>query len=125
MRWQQILSEYNISFEYVRGGENTFADGLSRRPDLRLMLVSAVAYIDHLLKEMKDGCRHIVEAKRLVRKDRAATPSTRTPYRILYGLLYHVADGKNRVFFFLTTSNCVAHDRSIPRFVCFWSFRLA
>ena len=84
--------------EYVRGSEDTFADGLSRRPDLRLMVVSAVADIDHLLKEMKDGCRHSVEAKRLVGKSRAATPSTRTPYRILHGLLYHVADGKHRVF---------------------------
>ena len=61
-------------------------------------LVSAVAAIDHLLKEMKDGCRYNVQAKRLVGKARAATPSTRTPYRILHGLLYHVADGKHRVF---------------------------
>ena len=98
VRWQQFLSEYNLSVEYVRGSENTFADGLSRRPDFRLMLVSAVADIDHLLKEMKDGCRHSVEAKRLVGKARAATPSTRTPYRILHGLLYHVANGKHRVF---------------------------
>ena len=98
MRWQQFLSEYNLSVEYVRGSENTFTDGLSRRPDLRLMLVSAVAGIDHLLKEMKDGCGHSVEPKRFVGKVRAATPSTCSPYCILHGFLYHVSDGKHRVF---------------------------
>ena len=34
VRWQQFLSEYNLSVEYVRGNENTFADGLSCMPDL-------------------------------------------------------------------------------------------
>ena len=98
VRWQQFLSEYNLAVEYVPGRDNTFADGLSRRPDLRLMLVSAVADVDHLLKEIKDGCRFNHEAKRLVGKARSATPSARTPYRLLHGLLYHVLHGKHRVF---------------------------
>ena len=88
-----------MSVEYVRGSENTFAHGLSRRPYLRLMLVSAIADIDHLLKEIKDSCRYNVEAKRLVGKARVATPSTRTPHRLPHRLLYHVADGKHCVFF--------------------------
>ena len=97
-RWQQFLSEYNLSVEYVHGCENTFADGLSRRPDLRLMLVSAFADVYHFLKEIQDGCRYRVYAKRLVGKAQAAAPSTRTPYCLLHGLRCHVSGGKHRVF---------------------------
>ena len=57
-----------MSQQYVRGCENTFADGLFCRPDLRFMLVSAVTNADYLLKEIKEGCRCNVEAMRLVGK---------------------------------------------------------
>ena len=45
VRWQQFLSEFNIEVSYVPGAENDFADGLSRRPDLRLMAVGAICAV--------------------------------------------------------------------------------
>ena len=32
-RWQEFLADYDFSIEYVRGGENTVADALSRMPE--------------------------------------------------------------------------------------------
>jgi hypothetical protein len=40
---------------YVPGKSNVFADGLSRRPNLRLMVVGAVGGVDSFLKEICAG----------------------------------------------------------------------
>ena len=55
VRWQQFLSEFNIEISYVRGAENHFADGLTRRPDLRLMIIGAVAPYDPWLQRIKQA----------------------------------------------------------------------
>ena len=41
VRWPQFLSELNSSVEHVSGSVNSFVDGLSRRDDLRIMLVAS------------------------------------------------------------------------------------
>ena len=33
MRWAEFLSQYDYDIHYVKGEENTVADGLSRLPD--------------------------------------------------------------------------------------------
>jgi hypothetical protein len=63
VRWQQYLSEYNLSVSYVPGAVYSFADGLSRRPDLRL-LVTAAPY-DPWLSKIKDAVKHDPEAIKL------------------------------------------------------------
>jgi hypothetical protein len=55
VRWQTFLSEYNLQVAYIPGSANVFADGLSRRPDLRLMLVGALGSVDGFLKSITDG----------------------------------------------------------------------
>jgi hypothetical protein len=41
---------------YIPGCANVFADGLSRRPDLCLMLIGAAAPYDPWLKRIKAAC---------------------------------------------------------------------
>jgi hypothetical protein len=56
VRWQQFLSEFNLQVAYVLGTANVFADGLSHRPDLRLMFVGATALYDPWLSGIQDSC---------------------------------------------------------------------
>ena len=53
-RWQSFMSEYNL-VAYVPGKENGFADGLSRRADLLLMAIGALAPYDPWLKRISDA----------------------------------------------------------------------
>ena len=46
VRWQQYLSEYSLAMSYVPGQANVFAEGLSRRHDLRLMVVGTFGGVD-------------------------------------------------------------------------------
>jgi hypothetical protein len=62
-RWQQFLSDYNLSISYTPGSVNNFADGLSRRPDFRL-LVTAAPY-DPWLSKIEDAFKHDAEAVKL------------------------------------------------------------
>ena len=68
VRWQQFLSEFNLQVHYVPGSTITFADGLSRRPDIRLMLISAFVPVDDVLSEIKAGLHHTREGKHVFRK---------------------------------------------------------
>lgn len=52
VRWQQFLTSFNLRVTHLAGKENTFADGLSRRHDLRLMLASAYAMLDPAAKSI-------------------------------------------------------------------------
>lgn len=52
IRWQQLLMSYNIRIHHVSGKSNVFADGLSRRPDLLLMLISASTVLDPLDRDI-------------------------------------------------------------------------
>lgn len=85
VRWQQYLSEYSLSVEYVQGSANRFADGLLRRSDLRLMMVGASADIDTFLVSVKNGYQHDSEARKLLAKVRAGARSS-CAYRILHGV---------------------------------------
>jgi hypothetical protein len=49
------LSEHNLAISYVLGKANVFADGLSRRPDLRMMIVGALGGVDSFMKEICEG----------------------------------------------------------------------
>jgi hypothetical protein len=64
VRWQTFLSEYNLQVGHIPGPENTFADGLSRLADLRLMAVGALGTVDGVLKSIADG----VQTDRVAKK---------------------------------------------------------
>jgi hypothetical protein len=65
VRWQQFLSDYNLSISYVLGSLNYFGDGLSRRPVLRVFVTSAAAPYDPWLSRIKDAFKHDAEAVKL------------------------------------------------------------
>lgn len=97
VRWQTFLSEYNLQVGYIAGPDNVFADGLSRRADLRLMAVGALGTVDSMLKNICDG----------IQKDRLATKHYRTAqqsgkrnntYKLLHGVLYYQSRGVFRVY---------------------------
>lgn len=95
VRWQQYLSEYNLEVNYVPGSVNSFADGLSRRADLRLMLVSAFIPYDEVLSEIKAGLHSTAEGKRMMGKGRSKSCSE---FQLRHGLLYYVHKGAHRVY---------------------------
>ena len=100
VRWQQSLSEFNLSVEYVPGASNNFADGLSRKPDLRLMLVGAAADIDPFMVRIKEGIRQDPQASKLLHKASSMPRGeVSTGYRVMHGVLFYVDDrGRHRIY---------------------------
>jgi hypothetical protein len=104
VRWQTFLSEYNLKVAYVPGDANNFADGLSRRPDLKLMLIGAVAPYDPWLSRITKAAQSDAETQRL-RKRAMQRSSTATKaladterYELHQGVLFFRAKGLLRVF---------------------------
>jgi hypothetical protein len=89
LRWQTFLSEYNLQVSYIPGPENVFADGLSRRPDLRLMLVGALGSVDNVLKSIVDGIKSDLVAMKHYRQALNAGKRTNSHYCLLHGVLYY------------------------------------
>jgi hypothetical protein len=98
VRWQQYLSEYNLSVSYVPGKANVFADGLSRRPDLRLMVVGALGGVDSFLKEICEGLQHKRVAKKCWNQARAANKTSKTPYCLLHGVLHYTSGCLHKIY---------------------------
>lgn len=100
VRWQTFLSEYNLEIAYVPGATNNFADGLSRRPDLRLMAVAAMAPYDGWLQRIQAAYKNDQPTQALIKRARNNT-SVRTKsdhYTLLHGILYWSAQGTMRVY---------------------------
>ena len=95
VRWQQHLSEFNLQVHYVPGSSNTFADGLSRRPDLRLMLVAAFVPYDDVLTQIKAGLHQTSEGKRMLGKARSRSNSD---LQYKHDLLYFTRNGIHRLY---------------------------
>jgi hypothetical protein len=88
VRWQLFLSEYNLQVAYVPGAVNTFADGLSRRPDLRLMFIGAVAPYDSWLSHILTAYSQDPIASKLLKT--ATNFKQNATYRKAHGVLYYV-----------------------------------
>jgi RNase H-like domain found in reverse transcriptase/Integrase zinc binding domain/Integrase core domain len=101
IRWQQFLTSFDLQITYIPGKSNGFADGLSRRPDLRLMLVAASADLDPVL-------RRILAAQKQDRTARVHFAAARAPgasscWCVVNGVLYHSDERQQlRVFVPLT-----------------------
>jgi hypothetical protein len=97
VRWQTFLSEYNLQVSYVPGPDNVFADGLSRRVDLRLMAVGALGTVDGFLKDICDGIKHDRLALRHYKAAKQGSKRNQQ-YRLLHGVLYYHSQGLLRVY---------------------------
>jgi hypothetical protein len=89
LRWQQYLSESNIAISYVPGKVDVFADGLSRRPDLRFMMIGALGGVHQFLREICEGVQKSRLAKKCWNEARAANKTSKTPYKLLHSVLYY------------------------------------
>ena len=96
MRWQTFLAEFNLEISYVPGKDNVFADGLSRRPDLRLMLVGALAPYDPWLSRIAAGFAHDAVARKL--RSQATGPMRDRSYHTINDVLYYNSGGSLRVY---------------------------
>ena len=96
VRWQQFLSEYNLMVKYLPGDVNNFADGLSRRPDLRLMIIGAVAPYDGWLSRIQKAVRDCHDSKALLNKARQGPHrvSSTSAYVLQHHVLYLNRDGR-------------------------------
>ena len=85
IRWQQELTHFNLTVKHVAGSENIFADGLSRRPDLRVMLTSASAMLDPVASQIVKEQRKEPFARK--RMQDALHPRTITNWKLHSGIL--------------------------------------
>jgi RNase H-like domain found in reverse transcriptase/Reverse transcriptase (RNA-dependent DNA polymerase)/Integrase zinc binding domain/Integrase core domain/Retroviral aspartyl protease len=101
VRWQSFLSDYNLEVVYIPGSMNDFADGLSRRPDLRLMVIGACAPYDPWLARIKGAYETDLSAKTLIRQAKQGPILMQTGaghYELLHGVLYFVSEGLRKVY---------------------------
>ena len=100
VRWQQFLSEYSLMVKYLQGDVSNFADGLSRRPDLRLMIIGAVAPYDGWLSRIQKAVRDCHDSKALLNKARQGPHrvSSTSAYVLHNDVLYFNRDGRYRVY---------------------------
>jgi hypothetical protein len=94
------MSEYNLQVAYVPGKTNDFADGLSRRPDLRLMAVGALAPYDPWLKRINDAVSVCAEAQKFRKQalQRSELDPISNGFVLHHGVLFYRNDGLLRVY---------------------------
>jgi hypothetical protein len=96
IRWQQFLSDENLEVVYIPGSANDFANGLSRRPDLRLMIIGAIAPYDNWLSRIKAAYSVDLAAKDLLGRAKQGPVLSNTGhghFELMHGVLYFVAKG--------------------------------
>lgn len=96
VRWQQFLTSYNLQIHHLAGKENVFADGLSRRPDLRLMLTSACTVLDPATKAIVQSQRKDSFARK--RMQDAQNPNVKTNWKLVSGTLMFGGDDLLRLY---------------------------
>jgi hypothetical protein len=96
VRWQQLLTSFNLSIHHLAGKENVFADGFSRRPDLRLMLTSACSMLDPVLQDITQNQRKENFARK--RMQDAQNPNTMTNWKLVSGTLMFAGDDHLRFY---------------------------
>ena len=96
VRWQTFLSEFNLVISYLPGADNHFADGLSRRPDLRLMAIGAIAPYDPWLQRIQQAYELDPAARKLYRQSTSYKQNQR--FKRAFGVLYFTAEGAHRVY---------------------------
>jgi RNase H-like domain found in reverse transcriptase len=95
VRWQTFLSEYNLQIAYVPGKTSTFADGLSRRPDLRLLMIGAVAPYHPWLKRVVAAYQRDPVVLDVLQR---AKTQKADMFDVVSGVLYDVYDARYRVY---------------------------
>jgi hypothetical protein len=100
VRWQAFMSEYILQVSYVPGNDNDFADGLSRRPDLRLMVVGALAPYDPGLKRINHAVAVNAEVQKLRKQalQRSGAVSKTDGFVLQHGVLFYNNKGLLKVY---------------------------
>jgi hypothetical protein len=96
VRWQQFLTSFNLRVHHIAGKTNDFADGLSRRPDLRVMLTSASAMLDPAAKGIIAEQKKESFARK--RMQDAQSPGVRTNWKLVSGVLMFAGDAQLRLY---------------------------
>jgi hypothetical protein len=96
VRWQQFLTSFNLRVHHVAGKANCFADGLSRRPDLRILLTSASAMLDPVARDIVQAQRKEQFARK--RMQDAQNPNIRTHWKLVSGILMFAGDAQLRLY---------------------------
>jgi hypothetical protein len=98
-RWSELLANLDLHIEYTPGKLNTVPDALSRRPDLRMLLLAALvatAPSTHMLRRIRTAYPTDPTAVHLLR---TATSAKANPaYRSISGMLYFVDEGRYRLY---------------------------
>jgi hypothetical protein len=96
VRWQQSLTSFNLNISLLAGKENVFADGLSRRRDLRLMLTSACSMLNPVLKDVTQHQRKENFARKCMQD--AQNSNTKTKSKLVSGTLMFAGDDHLRLY---------------------------
>ena len=96
VRWQTFLCEFDLEISYLPGADNHFADGLSRRPDLRLMAIGAIAPYDPWLQRIQQAYESDPAARKLYRQSTGYKQNQR--FKRAFGVLYFTAEGAHCVY---------------------------
>ena len=101
--WQAFLSDFNLEVAHIPGATNDSADGLSRRPDLHLMIIGACAPYDPWLKRIKVAYETDPGTKAPLMQVKQGPVRLETglgSYEQLHGALYFISDedGLHRVY---------------------------
>jgi predicted transcriptional regulator with HTH domain len=97
VRWQTFLTDYNLEVQYLPGNENVFADGLSKRSDLRLLALASLSPYDNWLARITKVCESDPEAGKLRKLARNENRNTSEQYVLRLGVLLWSARGLLRV----------------------------
>lgn len=96
VRWQQFLTSFNLQIHHISGKANTFADGLSRRPDLRLMLTTASVMLDPVARDIVQAQRQELFARK--RMQDAQNPTVQSKWKLVSGVLMFAHNEQLRLY---------------------------
>jgi hypothetical protein len=96
VRWQQFLMHFNLQVSHVAGKSNSFADGLSRLPQLSLMLASTTLQLDPLMHDISESQKKERFAR--CRMQEALNPKLQNNWRMISGVLFYTGDAGLRLY---------------------------
>ena len=94
--WQQFIISFNLIIHHLAGKAIVFADGLSRRPDLRMMLTSASAMLDPVARDIVQAQPKESFARK--RMQDAQNFKVQTNWKLVSGILMYSGDAQLRLY---------------------------
>jgi hypothetical protein len=97
VRWSELLTDFDLKIEHKPGRLNIVPDALSRCPDVKMLLFSAlvdVAPTSDLITRIRMAYPQVPTTCHLIKTTSHANPA----YRAMAGLLYHMDDSRYRLY---------------------------